>query len=416
MLPGVSAHDVGPTLITVRTEAARLWWLYGSPCAGKSVTAWQLHTNLLAGHPRAYFDVDQVGMCYPERQDDPDRHALKTRAAGALIRRLVAAGASTVVVSGVLDQPSMQALLAEETHGIAATFCRVRVDPEELTRRLHARYGPEDVQRALDEARAADEQADTQLTLDTASAPPADVAAQALHLLGSAPPATASTLRIHDVSPEQPPASVSTSTRVTPSPDDAIAILVCGPTGVGKSTTGFTLFSALADGDRTSSFLDLQQLSFLDDVPATTDGQDGHRLTAACVADVWQQHRAAGSRALVLTGHVETREDVAHYHAALGDVPLLVCRLRAGREALQERILERTHGRGPVLAGDELVGLDADHVQATVERSLTQQQRLNEAEAADVVVDTDTLDADEVAEKLTTLLAEVLARREAQRS
>lgn len=55
------------------------------------MTAWELHTNVLAGEPRAHFDVDQVGMCYPERADDPDRYALKARSARALVRRLVAA-------------------------------------------------------------------------------------------------------------------------------------------------------------------------------------------------------------------------------------------------------------------------------------------------------------------------------------
>lgn len=32
--------------------------------------------------PRGYFDVDQVGMCYPDPDGDPGRYALKARAAG----------------------------------------------------------------------------------------------------------------------------------------------------------------------------------------------------------------------------------------------------------------------------------------------------------------------------------------------
>jgi adenylylsulfate kinase-like enzyme len=65
----------------VSAQPAQVWWLLGPPCAGKSVTAWQLHDRLLAGRPRALFDVDQVGMCYPAPAGDPDRYALKSRAA-----------------------------------------------------------------------------------------------------------------------------------------------------------------------------------------------------------------------------------------------------------------------------------------------------------------------------------------------
>lgn len=357
------------------------------------MTAWELHANLLAGQPRAYFDVDQVGMCYPEREDDPDRYALKARSAGTLARRLVAAGARTVVVSGVLDDATVRALRAEASHGIDVAFCRVRVNRDELARRLHARYGPDLAERALDEAEEADRLDEGHLTVDSGSGPPREVAARALELLAGARPGPPT--GEDDPLPAGAPA---------PSSDGAVAVLLCGPAGVGKSTAGFTLFSTLLDSGRPSSFLDLQQLGFVADVLRPADDPGGHGLTAACVAEVWREHRSSGARVLVLNGHVETREDVEHYRAALGDVPLLVVRLRAGRSSLEERLRERTLGLGPALAGDDLVGADADQVQRALDRALTEQRRLEDEDPADVVVDTDGVAAHAVAEEIAALL------------
>lgn len=118
-------------------------WLYGPPSVGKSATAWALYAHLLSGEPRGYFDIDQVGMCYPEPDDDPGRYALKARAATALVRRLTHAGARSVIISGVLDEGSSRDLL-EELGAFGVTFCRLRVEPEELRRRLQSRYGPDE--------------------------------------------------------------------------------------------------------------------------------------------------------------------------------------------------------------------------------------------------------------------------------
>jgi adenylylsulfate kinase-like enzyme len=55
-------------------------WISGPPGVGKTSAAWEIYRRLQsAGADPAYVDVDQVGMCYPTRADDPDRHALKAR-------------------------------------------------------------------------------------------------------------------------------------------------------------------------------------------------------------------------------------------------------------------------------------------------------------------------------------------------
>lgn len=122
--------------------AGRVWWLYGPPCVGKSVTASELFTGTLSGEPRGYFDVDQIGMCHPDPEGDPGPYALKARAAGALVRGFTRAGARTVVVSGVLDQPSLTGIV-DDVDPVQVTFCRLRVDAAELRRRLAGRYAPQ---------------------------------------------------------------------------------------------------------------------------------------------------------------------------------------------------------------------------------------------------------------------------------
>lgn len=353
----------------------RVWWLYGPPSVGKSVTAWELYVHLLRGEPRGYFDIDQVGMCYPEPRDDPGRYALKARAAGALVRRLTDVGARTVIVSGVLAERSVREVV-EGFNGVGVTFCRLRVEPEELRRRLETRYGAEDVVRAVAEAQEWDQRGSTHVVVDTGEGSPLDTARRVLEAVRAAPPSatmSASRLRSPTLS------SVGTG--------PGRAVLICGPTAVGKSTVGFGLFMNLLATDRAGAYLDLQQLGFLADV--SFDASSRHQVVAGCVADLWEQYLAVGAQDLVLTGQVEQPDDVQRYRDALGATPLVVCRLQAGPEELRERITARTRGDGPSLAGDALIGLSADDVETVLEHSLAQQTHLEQVDVADVIVDTE---------------------------
>lgn len=373
-------------------DACRVWWLYGPPTVGKSTIAWELYAHLLAGQPRAYFDVDQVGMCFPELPDDPGRYVLKARAAGALVRCLADAGAGTIVVSGVLDEASLRGIVAE-VEGLPVTLCRLRADLLELSRRLETRYGPDDVARAMTEARDWDRRASTHPVVDTGVGTPLDGAGKVLEALMTA-------------EPEAAPASAANRTAAASSSvAPGVAVLICGPTGVGKSTVGFALFIHLQVGGPTA-FLDLQQVGFLADVPSAQAA--GHRARAAWVGALWQQYRAVGARVLVLNGQVGQQADVAAYQEALGDTPLLVCRLWAGPERLLERLTARARGGGPQLAGDELLGRSADELEIELERSLAQQADLDQGLLADVDLDTDGLGPEMAAERLAALLEERL--------
>ena len=132
----------------------RVVWLYGSPGVGKSTVAWQLYEELTAGGSRwGYVDIDQLGMCYPAGEDDPDRHRLKGSVLGALLPNYAAAGIRTLVVSGVLD-PALAGWTSEQLVGAEVTFCRLVVGEQELRRRLDQRGGGE----SWDAVRRADQE------------------------------------------------------------------------------------------------------------------------------------------------------------------------------------------------------------------------------------------------------------------
>jgi len=78
-------------------------WICGAPGAGKSVTAWSLFEKVVReGVAVAYLDIDQLGMLYPESDDDPERFRLKIEALNALIPNYIASGAQALIVSGTL--------------------------------------------------------------------------------------------------------------------------------------------------------------------------------------------------------------------------------------------------------------------------------------------------------------------------
>ena len=305
------------------------------------MTAWEVYAHELSSEARGYFDVDQVGMCYPEPEGDPGRYALKARAAVALVRRFANAGARTVVVSGVVDEESLTRIV-EAVDPVQVTFCRVRVNTDELRRRLERRYGPDDVARALTAAQEWDRYGTTHAVVDTGEGDPGLAARRVVEAVRRAAP------------------SVPSATRQ--------ASLTSGPAspGVGRAV--------------------LQQLGFLADLPDHAPSR--HRVVAGAVADLWRQYRSVGARDLVLTGRVEHPDDVHVYRDALGATPLLVCRLQADAQRLRERVLARTRGGGPALAGAALVGLSTGEAETVRQRALAQQSRLQKVELSDFVLDT----------------------------
>lgn len=367
----------------VTDETPAVWWLTGPPCAGKSATAWELFSSALSGRPRAFVDVDQLGMCYPAPEDDDARASLKARAAAVVARHHLGAGAGLVVVSGVLDDGA-DALVREALGEVPVLFCRLRAEEGALRSRLEQRYGGDDVGRALADARRWD--ASDLPAVDTTAVPVEVVARRVVGLLDGQPPQLA----------DGPTAPVEQD-------DDGgadargggRALLLCGAPGVGTSTAGFGLAVRSWQRGETCAYLDGRQLSFTaETAPAST---------ASLVGRLWRTYRAAGAEALVVRADVSTADDVEAFRDALAGAPLRVARLRAGEEALRERVAARARGEGANLTGDALRGSDEAAQRRAVAAALERQAQLEQAGAGDVVIDTDGLDPGDVVAQLEAL-------------
>ncbi|GAA4991931.1 hypothetical protein GCM10023225_30380 [Kineococcus glutinatus] len=342
----------------------------------------------LTGLRHGYVDIDQLGMCYPARADDPDREVLQARVLGGVVATFAAAGAELVVVSGCLA-PRLLPLYEEVVGDAELHLCLLSADPDELRRRILERGCDEDevrrVQAEAAELEAGADPADTrQVVLHPGAADPRQVARLVLERTGvlTAPrgPATAA-----------PPVAV-------PSDAPGRVLWLCGPKAVGKSVAGWALFQALLGSGVTAGFADLAQLGFFSDPPAD-DPQD-HRLRAANLAALWSCFAGAGASHLVLAGAVDTREDVERYRRALPAAEVTVVRLRAGADDLAGRVASRGRGGGPEIAGEDLAGRSAEVLQRALAAALADQERLDAAAVEDVCVDTGGLGAEETAQRV----------------
>ena len=164
------------------------------------------------------------------------------------------------------------------------------------------------------------------------------------------------------------------------------ALLLCGPSCVGKSTIGYEVHTRLGRRLGRTAYLDLAQLGFLR--PAPPDDPGGHRLKATHLGAVWPNFRAAGVRCLVLSGPVHTPEQVQAYAAALPGAALTLCRLRADEAALRARVLLRGRGAGPAIPGDELRGRAPETLRRHADAAVREAAALDRAGLPGSTVDT----------------------------
>ena len=172
-------------------------------------------------------------------------------------------------------------------------------------------------------------------------------------------------------------------------------LYVCGPSGAGKSSVGYEIFRQLVEEGRTAAYLDFDQIGLCR--PAPADDPDNLRMSAANLAVVWPNFRARGVQCLVTSGIVHTNAQIRAYADAVPDGTMTVCRLRAGRNVLRERILLRGSGGGPLVPGDELRGRPTQALLVAAEDSATEAAEMDRNELGDFCIDTDAHAVDEVA-------------------
>ncbi len=123
-------------------DPAPVLWICGAVGAGKSSVGYQVFRLVLAdGLKAAYIDFDQIGMCYPESDDDPENHRLKAANLGAMWPNFRAAGAQCLIASGTADNRDVIPIYTNAVPGAVFTTCRLRASAEEITRRIFLRGG-----------------------------------------------------------------------------------------------------------------------------------------------------------------------------------------------------------------------------------------------------------------------------------
>lgn len=354
-------------------------WLCGPPGVGKTAVAWTLYQRLLnaAGDP-AFLDIDQVGICYPEAPSDPDRHLLKARNLAVLRDSFGEAGRRCLIVSGVID-PSRGPELAELGGG-SVTVARLRADPGSLRSRLEGRPGVSpDVDAVAKEADTLDQTGFAELTIDTSGLDVETVADRIEQRGGD---------WSQRVSSE--PAGLRGHVKEAREVERRSVVFLSGPTGVGKSTIGFSTFRQVLRDGATAAFVDVDQICF-----AGSRSSD-HALRARNPAALWTNFRDAGAEVLVAVGPISSAKDTEPYADQLSSGEVTWIRLSASPETLRERILSRREGGSWAQPGDPLIGLSEAQALRVVDRAVGESQTFESVDIG-TTLRFDTLEPDQAA-------------------
>jgi adenylylsulfate kinase-like enzyme len=318
-------------------------WVTGPPGVGKTAVAWEIYVHLQrTGADPAYVDVDQLGMCSPPPESDPDRHRLKERNVAALRRNFAAAGARLLVVSGVVDPvrgPDVDTL-----GGPPVGVARLRTDPDELRARLQRRNNQLTPQRgssvqdggAVEVAEALDRSSFADWCIDTTTLSIDEVTASVLSSIGAW------------LETESQQANGWSLPNPEPAPVHGELLWVAGPTGVGKSTIGYHAYLDLVRSGGRVAFVDADQLGFCRTAASTPT------LQAQNLAALWKNYSNVEARLAVVVGCVATRAEARRYEEALPNTTITWCQLRVDDAELTRRILSRREGGSWAQPGDPL--------------------------------------------------------------
>jgi adenylylsulfate kinase-like enzyme len=360
-------------------------WLCGPPGVGKSAVGWEIFAQLTeAGIVAGYVDIDQLGMCYPERVSDPGRHRMKTQNLGAVVANYRAAGAGCVIVSGVVDP--RRSLHAGMVPLAAFTVCRLRAGRDELTQRFLGRGGQAGLlAEVLRDADALDASDFADVCVDTSGLPVAEATRLVREHLAGWPILTGLT-RPSEAGPDEGPATAA----------DGPVLMLCGPAGAGKSAVGFEVYQRTLLAGSAAAYIDLDQIGFCRPAPAGDPGN--HHVKARNMAAVWQTYRAAGAQCLVAVGPVDADATAEAYAAALPRAAMTLCRLHAGADELTRRIMLRGRGGSWPQPGDPLAGQPTAYLLRAAASAAADAEALEHALPGALRIDTDGLSVAEAAD------------------
>lgn len=358
-------------------------WLCGPAGVGKSTVSFQLFTELSqAGVQVAFADTDQLGMCYPPPPEDRSCEQLKARNVGSMISRYQAAGAKCVILGGSIDP--VAGVRRELMRDADVTVVRLRADHEEVVRRFVGRSeqrGDLDqmIRQVRDEAEGMDRSEFADACIETTGAPVSKVAGL---VRGSCRdwPGFSGIIGQQD---DPVPANVYSEAAEV----EGHILLICGPTGVGKSTIAFRLYMQYLNAGLAAGYVDLDQIGFIS--PARPDDPGQHWLKARNLAAMWRNYQAAGATHLIASGPIERNATLQTYIDAFPGATVTLCRLHAGPGELRRRVMSRGAGGSWPQPGDPLRGKSDEYLRAVIGQAISADSVLERENVGAVRIDTD---------------------------
>ncbi len=362
-------------------------WVTGPPGVGKTAVAWEIYVRLQrTGADPAYVDVDQLGMCLPPPEADPDQYGLKEHNVAALRRNFAVAGARLLIVSGVVDP--VRGPDVETLGGPRVWVGQLRTDADELRARLRRRNGHLRPPRgsavqddlAVEAAEVLGRSGFADWCIDTTSLSIDEVATSALRSIGAW------------LEAKSKQANGSWLPSSGPAPHGEL-LWVSGPTGVGKSTIGFRAYLDVTGSGVGVAFVDADQLGFCRTAASAPS------LQAQNLAALWSNYSNVGARLAVVVGCVTTRAEARRYEQALPFTKITWCQLRVNDVELTRRILSRREGGSWAQPGDPLRDQPEAELLAVANKALTTASLLDQ-NSIGLRVDVDGLDVPNAADHL----------------
>jgi predicted ABC-type ATPase len=357
-------------------------WLCGPAGVGKSTVSWQLFTELSQdGVQVAFADTDQLGMCFPPPLDDPTCEHLKARNVGAMIPNYRAADAKCVILGGSIDP--VASVRRELMPGADVTVVRLRAEHDEVVRRFVERGEQWDdpdqmIQEVRDEAEGMDESGFADACIETTGVP-ADKVASLVRDSCRDWPGFSDSIRQRRASAKH---TYPEATEV-----DGHILLICGPTGVGKSTIAFRLYMQYLHSELTAGYVDLDQIGFIR--PARPDDPGNHQIKARNLAAMWRNYHAVGATHLIAAGPIESDTRLQTYVDAFPGATITLCRLHAGPDELTDRVMSRGAGGSWPQPGDPLRGKSAEYLRAVADQAISADGVFERENVGTVRIDTD---------------------------
>lgn len=168
--------------------------LSGTVGAGKTTTAHALSDlERTQGRPHALVDLDQVRLLYPPPPGDPFQHEVELLNLRDLARNYRAAGATRLVLAGVVEDPAEVPRYVDALGGSTVLVCRLVVDAAVARERLGRRHRDEPealawhLDRTAELAALLDGSSFEDVRVDTTGRTPDEVAREVQQVAGWAP-------------------------------------------------------------------------------------------------------------------------------------------------------------------------------------------------------------------------------------